>query len=79
MTVVFDRNGNAGPTVWVDGQVVGGWGQRKSGEVAYRLLTDVPSNRAKAIDAEARTLRELIGDARVNVRFPSPMQKDLLA
>ena len=76
---LFDRNGNAGPTIWVDGQVVGGWGQRKSGEIAYRLLTDVPSNRAKAIDAEARTLRELIGDARVNVRFPVPMQKDLLA
>ena len=76
---VFDRNGNAGPTIWVDGQVVGGWGQRKSGEIAYRLLTDVPSNRAKAIDAEARTLRELIGDARVNVRFPVPMLKELLA
>ena len=22
---VFDRNGNAGPTVWCDGRVVGGW------------------------------------------------------
>ena len=22
---LFDRNGNAGPTIWVDGRVVGGW------------------------------------------------------
>ena len=39
---VFDRNGNAGPTIWVDGRVVGGWAQRKSGEVAYALLADDP-------------------------------------
>ena len=76
---VFDRNGNAGPTIWVDGRVVGGWAQRKSGEISYRLLTDVPPKRAKAIAAEADRLRGLIGEARVNVRFPAPMQKDLLA
>lgn len=76
---VFDRNGNAGPTIWVDGRVVGGWAQRKSGEIAYRLLTDVGAKRAKAIATEAERLRELIGDARVNVRFPAPMQKELLA
>lgn len=76
---VFDRNGNAGPTIWVDGRVVGGWAQRKSGEIAYQLLANVPAKRAKAIAAEAERLRELIGDARVNVRFPAPMQKELLA
>lgn len=76
---VFDVNGNAGPTIWVDGKVVGGWAQRKSGEIAYQLLTDVPTRRLKAIAAEADRVRGLIGDARVNVRFPAPMQKRLLA
>jgi hypothetical protein len=75
---VFDVNGNAGPTIWVDGQVVGGWAQRKSGEIAYQLLTDVPARRLKAIATEADRVRGLIGDARVNVRFPAPMQKELL-
>ncbi|MEO8266892.1 MAG: winged helix DNA-binding domain-containing protein [Ilumatobacteraceae bacterium] len=75
---VFDRNGNAGPTIWVDGRVVGGWAQRKSGEIAYQLLVDVPRARAEAIAAEADRLRVLIGDARVNVRFPAPMQRGLL-
>jgi Winged helix DNA-binding domain len=76
---VFDRNGNAGPTIWIDGQVVGGWAQRKTGDIAYQLLVDVAPKRVAAIDAEAEKLRELIGATRVNVRFPAPMQKDLLA
>jgi mRNA-degrading endonuclease toxin of MazEF toxin-antitoxin module len=75
---VFDTNGNAGPTIWVDGRVVGGWAQRKSGEIAFKLLADVPAKRVKSISAEARRLRDLIGEARVNVRFPAPMQKELL-
>jgi hypothetical protein len=76
---LFDSNGNAGPTIWVDGQVVGGWAQRKSGEIAYRLLGDVPASRARAIAARAEEIRTLIGPVRVNVRFPAPMQKELLA
>jgi Winged helix DNA-binding domain len=76
---VFDRNGNAGPTIWIDGHVVGGWAQRKSGEIAFQLLAAVQPKRVEAIAAEADRVRSLIGDARVNVRFPAPMQKDLLA
>ncbi|HVE19006.1 MAG TPA: winged helix DNA-binding domain-containing protein [Ilumatobacteraceae bacterium] len=76
---VFDTNGNAGPTIWVDGRVVGGWAQRKSGEIAFKLLADLPAKRVTSISAEAERLRDLIGEARVNVRFPAPMQKELLA
>jgi hypothetical protein len=76
---LFDRSGNAGPTIWMDGEVVGGWVQRRSGDIAYRLLVDVPRPRVKQIAAEAVRFAGLIGDARVNVRFPAPMQKELLA
>ena len=78
-SLVFDTNGNAGPTIWVDGRVVGGWAQRKSGEIAFKLLADLPAKRVTSINAEAERLRDLIGEARVNVRFPAPMQKELLA
>lgn len=74
---LFDRSGNAGPTIWVDGEVVGGWMQRKTGDVAYLLVADVPRTRQKQIAAEAVRVAELIGDARVNVRFPAPLQKEL--
>ncbi|UCC64417.1 MAG: AlkZ family DNA glycosylase, partial [Anaerolineae bacterium] len=33
---LFDRAGNAVPTVWVNGRVVGAWGQRQDGSVIYR-------------------------------------------
>ena len=38
---LFDANGNAGPTVWWNGRVVGGWSQRKDGEIVWELLEDV--------------------------------------
>jgi hypothetical protein len=36
-SLLFDRSGNIGPTVWWQGRVVGGWAQRRDGEVTYRL------------------------------------------
>lgn len=76
---VFDRNGNAGPTVWVDGRVVGGWAQRKSGEVVFRLLDDVGAERTAEVAAAAADLEALIGDVRVTPRFPTPLDKELSA
>jgi hypothetical protein len=76
---VFDRNGNAGPTIWVDGRVVGSWVQRPDGTIAVHLLTDVDPARRAEIDAAAERLRELLGDVRFRVRFPAPVQAALLA
>lgn len=76
---LFDRNGNAGPTVWVDGRVVGGWAQRRSGEIVHRLLEDVGSAARAAVDRAAADLEAWFGDVRVTPRFPTPLQKDLSA
>ena len=75
---LFDRNGNGGPTVWVDGQIVGGWAQRKDGRIAYDLLADVGAEAISAIDGAAHELERLLGDTRFTVRFPAPIQSDLL-
>ena len=32
-SALFDRSGNIGPTAWWDGRIVGGWAQRKDGEI----------------------------------------------
>ena len=76
---LFDTNGNAGPTVWSDGRVVGGWAQRKSGEVVFRLLEDVGAEVEAAVEAEAARLTEWLGDVRVTPRFPTPLQRELTA
>ena len=70
---LFDTNGNAGPTIWVDGRVVGAWAQRRSGEIAVLLLEDVGGETARMIEAEAVRLEEWIGPTRVSASFPTPL------
>jgi Winged helix DNA-binding domain len=74
---LFDRSGNIGPTAWWDGRIVGGWAQRKDGEIALRLLEDVGSEASAALAAEAQRLREWIGTARVTPRFRTPLEREL--
>lgn len=77
---LFDTNGNAGPTVWSDGRIIGGWAQRKdTGEVVFRLLEDAGAEVSAAVDAEAARLTEWLGDVRVTPRFPTPLQRQLSA
>ena len=75
---LFDRSGNIGPTAWWDGRIVGGWAQRKDGEIAVRLLEDVGAEAAAAIAAEAQRLRAWIGsDMRITPRFRTPLEREL--
>lgn len=74
---LFDRNGNAGPTVWWDGRIVGGWAQRPDGEVVVRLLDNVGDEARHAIDGEVERLQRWLGGVRVMPRFPTPLQKEL--
>jgi hypothetical protein len=78
-SVLFDSNGNAGPTVWWEGRVVGGWSQRRDGEIRYRLLEDVGSEAGAAIAAEAARLGEWLGEARISPGFLPPFQRALSA
>jgi hypothetical protein len=72
---LFDASGNAGPTAWWDGRIVGGWRQREGGEVFVQLLEDVGEEAARALEHEARRLTEWLGGTRALPRFPSPLGK----
>ncbi|HEX5588133.1 MAG TPA: winged helix DNA-binding domain-containing protein, partial [Acidimicrobiia bacterium] len=74
---LFDRNGNAGPTIWADGRVVGGWAQRRTGEVVHELLVDVGRDATNAIATAVSELEQWLGDTRVMPRFPTPVQTRL--
>jgi hypothetical protein len=78
---LFDRSGNIGPTVWCDGRIVGGWGQRKTGPdagtVVVRLLEDVGAEATAAIDARAAALTPWHGEVRVTPRFRTPLEREL--
>jgi hypothetical protein len=77
--LLFDRNGNGGPTVWVDGRIVGGWVQRADGTLAVRVLEDVGAERQAEIEKAAHDLETLLGDVRFTTRFPAPLQAELRA
>lgn len=76
---LFDRTGNAGPTVWCDGRVVGAWARGPDGRVAYRLLEDVGAEVTRAVEAEAARLDAWIGDANLapRGRTASPLEREL--
>ncbi len=74
---VFDSNGNAGPTVWWDGRIVGGWAQPESAEVRFELLEAVPGGAKDAIESAAHELDKWLDGTRVMPRFPVPIYKRL--
>jgi hypothetical protein len=76
-SLLFDRTGNVGPTVWWAGRVVGGWAQRASGEVVYRLLEDIGADGAAAVSAQAAALEAWLGPVRVTPRFRTPLEREL--
>jgi hypothetical protein len=74
----FDRNGNAGPTIWADGRVVGGWATDVTGRVRTRHLEEVGREATAAIDEEAARLTAWLDGVQVVPRFASPLHRDLL-
>ena len=74
---LFDTAGNAGPTVWWSGRIVGGWSVRKDGELPFRLLEDVGSDAEAAIEAEAARLGAWLGEVTVLPRFATPLAREL--
>jgi len=76
-SALFDRNGNAGPTVWSNGRVIGGWVQRRSGEILWRSLEGPGAAVGKAVEREVGRLRDWLGDVRVTPRFHTPLELEL--
>lgn len=76
---LFDYAGNIGPTVWWNGEIVGGWAHRSDGEVVWRLLGSPGRTAEEAIAAEAARLAAWVGDARITPRFRTPLERELVA
>jgi Winged helix DNA-binding domain len=74
---LFDMAGNAGPTAWWEGRIVGGWRQTESGEVELQLLEEVDAEGLRALEQEAARLTEWFDGRRVLHRFPSPLSKQV--
>jgi Winged helix DNA-binding domain len=73
--LLFDTSGNAGPTAWWEGRIVGGWRQTDAGEILLQLLEDVGSEGQRALDDEAARLTAWLDGTRAVPRFPSPLSR----
>lgn len=77
--LLFDRNGNIGPSIWYDGRIVGGWAQRKDGEIVTRLLEDIGADATALVGAEAERAAGWFGAVRPIPRFRTPLERELTA
>ncbi|MGB3257501.1 MAG: winged helix DNA-binding domain-containing protein [Ornithinimicrobium sp.] len=75
----WDAYGNAGPTVWVDGQIVGAWGQAKDGGIRLHYFAEVSASRRREVDQRAQEVRDWLGETRFSWRFPGAINSSLLA
>jgi hypothetical protein len=82
---VFDRAGNAMPTVWVNGRVVGAWGQRQArgapsrtnGSVIYGLFEPVGEEEQALLAGEAQRLGSFLGGELLPSRTRTPFTRAL--
>ena len=74
----FDSTGNGGPTLWVDGRIVGVWAQTRDGEIHTHYFERVTTTRRREIDIKIEEVKRLVGETRFTIRFPSDVHDRLL-
>ncbi|WP_354698084.1 hypothetical protein DSM112329_03748 [Paraconexibacter sp. AEG42_29] len=75
--LIFDRNGNGGPTAWWDGRIVGGWTQKDDGTVVVVPAGTLPAAARRPLaDAAARLTAWLDGEV-VRSVYQSPLVRGL--
>jgi len=72
---LFDTNGNAGTTAWVDGRAVGCWLQDDAARVQLRLLEPVPAAARAALQVEAERLTAWLDGTVVKTVYPSALMR----
>jgi hypothetical protein len=73
---LFDRAGNAVPTVWIAGRIAGAWGQRDDGRVVTRLFEPVSRAERALLDGEAARLTEFLAGEYLPPRYGTAFTKD---
>ena len=74
----FDRAGNGGPTIWVDGRIVGVWAQTRAGEILTHYFEQVAADRRRQVDERIADIRQWVGDTRFTMRFPADIHRALV-
>ena len=76
--LLFDQFGNAGPTIWADGRIVGGWIQRPDTSIAFQLTDKLSKKHKQLLDDAIDQIKVFTKEIVVRPRFPARLQKQLL-
>jgi hypothetical protein len=74
----FDSVGNGGPTLWVDGRIVGAWAQTRDGRIHTHYFEPVAAARRRQLDERIADVAAMIGESRFTVRFPGNIHARIL-
>jgi hypothetical protein len=77
--LLFDRNGNGGPTAWLDGRIVGGWTQKDDGQVVVVPCEEIDRTGRRLLDAEADRLATWLDGDVVRTIYQSPLVRSGLS
>jgi hypothetical protein len=72
---LFDRAGNGGTTVWLNGRIAGCWVQDERERVIPILMGKTSPDQRRLIDIEVARLDEFIGGEHIHNVFASPQMK----
>ena len=72
---LFDRAGNGGTTVWVNGRIAGCWVQDERERVVPVIMAEASRDERRLIDIEVTRLDEFVGGEHIHNVFASPQMK----
>ena len=72
---LFDTNGNAGTTIWVDGHIVGAWVQDERARVVPVVHAGVTARQRALIEAESERLTGVLDGEEVRSVYKSALMK----
>jgi hypothetical protein len=71
-SLIFDRAGNIGPTLWWDGEIIGSWATTPGGELRTQIVADRGAEARAAIDHAAARLHARFDDAVITPARSAP-------
>lgn len=77
-SLVFDRAGNIGPTLWWDGEIIGSWAVAPNGELRTEIVADRGTEARAAIDRAASRLHARLDGAAVTPAIRTPLEHALV-
>ncbi len=78
-SLIYDRAGNIGPTLWWDGEIIGSWATTPNGELRTQIIADRGADAQAAIDHAAARLHARLDDAVITPAVRTPLQQTLSA